>query len=258
MKSIRILAAAGLFAAVAAPQAFAWSGDMVKCTASPGIAYDVVFKKGLSCKDTKNKISIKSKVKNGQGFDGCVANPAAPWAEWLAGKFEKLDPASLPDFHQAEINLKGLTFGSCNFSGSDTSAGASASGSVTFFDNGTIKPGKISKIKGAKLKFFGTVAGDLATYSADASGLITKGLGVGGDISILIGLDLAAPENGLIVACNTGGACTDPNDPNDPANQNPVEVLKVVTAGPPFPASTLTISRGEDDPNDPNDYDALP
>jgi len=254
MKSFKYLALAGIVAAFGATQASAWSGDLVKCNPTgPPVGLDVTFKKGLSCKDSTNKIGLKAKVKDGLGLNGCVGNVNAPWAEWQAGKFEKLAPADVANLGQAEVSLKGVTFGSCNFSGSDTSAGASAAGAVTFFN-----AAGDTKIKGAKLKFFGTVSGDAATYSADASGLITKGLGVGGNISIQVGIDLAAPENGAVLLCNTGGSCQDPNDPNDLGNLNPVTILKITTDNG-LADSQLLISRGEPDPNDPNDdYDALP
>ena len=253
MKSMRFLAAAGLLAAVGAAPAFGWTGELVQCTATAGTPIDVTFKKGLSCKDTLNKIGIKidATVAPGQpngAVDGCVANPAAPWDAWVAGKLGKTSAADAANIGRASVSIKGQTFGSCNFGGSPTSGGASGAGAVTFFD-----AAGVNKIKGAKLKFFGTVSGDVATFSAQAVGLVTKGLGVGGDISIGIGLDLAAPENGLVLACNTGGVCADPNDPLDPANATPVTLLKTITAGAPFPPSQLIIKYGDADPNDPND-----
>ena len=315
-----------LGATLAWSQAHAWSGDLIKCSPTSGTEIDVEFKKGLTCVDTKNKIKIRARVKDGQGIDGCVANPAAPWDVWASrdAKWFKTDFAGASTITQAEVSLKGLTFGSCNFSGSDTSAGASGSGKITFLGDPPIpgakgRDGRAPKVRGAKLKFFGTVEGDLATYSATALGLITKGLGLGMDIAIRVGLDLAAPENGLLVACNTGAICTDldPDSPSyddpftsvdrciagpntgmscdgkddcggekctnrhsalcrrgdndglpcgndddcpdgrcklqDPAI-DPIEVMKIVTT----PDSGLLISSGEDDPNDPNDYDSLP
>lgn len=259
MKSMRILATAGLLAAVGAAPAFGWSGELIQCTATPGTPIDVSFKGGLTCKDKLNKVGIKTKAANGVGnangpIDGCVANPAAPWDFWAAGKLGKTTAADAATIAIGEVSIKGQTFGSCNFSGSDVSGGASGAGAVTFFasDGAT-------KVKGAKLKFFGTISGDVATFSALTEGLVTKGLGIGGDITISIGLDLAAPENGLILSCNTGGVCGDPNDPNDPANATPISVLKVVTAGSPFPPSQLIIRYGDPDPNDPNDdYSDIP
>ena len=91
MKSFKYLALAGIVAAFGATQASAWSGDLVKCNPTgPPVGLDVTFKKGLSCKDSTNKIGLKAKVKDGLGLNGCVGNVNAPWAEWQAGKFEKL------------------------------------------------------------------------------------------------------------------------------------------------------------------------
>ncbi len=255
MKSIKILAAAGLFAVAGAAPVAAWSGDLIKCHPTPGQIIDVTFKKGLTCKDTLNKIGIKIKAKNGVGnlngpIDGCAANPDTPWDAWVAGKLGKTSEADALNIAMAELSLKGQTFGSCNFGGSDTSGGASGAGAVTFFaaDGAT-------KIKGAKLKFFGTVAGDAANFTADAIGLVTKGLGIGGDIRITIGLDLLNPDNGDIVNCNQFDSCIDPDDPLAVPNASPIEVLKVITNA----ASELVISYGDYDPNDPNsDYSALP
>jgi hypothetical protein len=259
MKSMRILATAGLLAAVTAGPASAWSGDLVRCLPTAGQAVDVTFKKGLSCKDSLNKLAITLKADPespglNQPLDNCVANSAAPWNAWVAGKWGKMSAADAATISTASLKLKGSTFGSCNFSGSDTSAGANGAGSITF--SNAIG----EKVKGASLKFFGTVAGDAATYSASAIGLVTKGLGLGADIDINVGLNIGAPENGVLLACNTGGVCTDPNDPNDPANLAPVALLKLIT-GPvgPIPQSYLLISSGEPDPNDPNDdYSAIP
>lgn len=283
-------AAFAFLIAVWTSPAAAFSGDLIKCTPTAGTSIDVEFKKGLVCQDTKQKIKIKTKVKDGNAIDGCVANLAAPWDIWASksAKWFKTDADQAALISQAEISLKGQTYGSCNFAGSPTSAGASGSGAVTFLtDLGAIKPGKVSKVKGAKLKFFGTVSGSAETFTADAIGLITKGLGIGMDILVRIGLDLTAAENGLLLACNGGGICTDldpdsgtfddpfaevdrcVDGPNaglscdskddcagskckgvDPL-QEPIEVLKVVTDA----NSMLLISSG--DANDPN-YLALP
>lgn len=305
----------------APPAANGWSGDLIRCQPTTGTPIDVGFKKGLTCTDARNKIQIKAKVKDGLGIDGCVANPLAPWDFWASksAKWQKTDLAGAMQITTAEISLKGQTFGSCNFSGSDVSAGASGAGTVVFYGDPPALGAKAPKIKGAALKFFGTVGGDLSTLSAETSGLVTKGLGLGMDILVRIGLDLANPANSATLACNTGAICTD-TDPDSPtfddpfasvarclsgpnaglscsskddcdgatcstkhtplcsggANDglscvddgdcpdgacklqdpavDPVGILKVVTTAD----SVLLISSGEDDPNDPNDYDALP
>lgn len=277
------LALAGSLALVAS-QASAWSGDLVKCTMTPGIPVDVNFKKGLVCSDTLNKISIVAKVKNkdankaplNNAFDGCVHNPAAPWDAWRAGKYGKTSAADAAflDGALAEVALKGITFGSCNFAGSPVSAGASGGGKIGFVYEAT--PGKFKKVKGAAFSFFGNVAGDAATFSATAVGLITKGMATGGRVAVSVGLDLTAPENGIILACNTGAICNTPgvsvyeggddmfiHGPEgrntQPAPEPPITVLKVASADAPNPPSVLSVSLGTPDPNDPNDpYSHLP
>lgn len=246
MKSIRILAAAGLVAAFGASQALAFSGDLIKCNPSAGTGLTVGFS-GLSCVASKNKVSIKSDAET-QALNGCVANADAPWDAWVDGGWSKTSETDALTITKAVVNLKGQTFGSCNFSGSDVTSGASGGGSVSFLNSSN------GKVKGASLKFFGKVAGDVATYQATAIGLITKGLGIGGDISVGIGLDLANPVNSPILACNTGANCVDPNDPSDAINVTPIKALAIITTA----ASELKVSLGTDDPNDPNDYSALP
>lgn len=282
-RSILGLALAGALV-LAGSQASAWSGDLVRCTMTPGIPVDVNFKKGLVCEDTLNKISIVAKVKNkdadknplNNAFDGCVHNAAAPWDAWRAGKYGKTSSADAAflDGSLAEVALKGITFGSCNFAGSPTSAGASGGGKIGFVYEAT--PGKFKKVKGAAFSFFGNVAGDAATFSATAVGLITKGMATGGRVAVSIGLDLTNPENALLLGCNLGAVCNTPGQSvyeggddvfipgpdgknTQPAPEAPITVLKVITADAPNPPSTLHVSLGEPDPNDPNDpYSYIP
>lgn len=230
---VTLLGIGALAGAMSAASASAWSGDLIKCAPTAGTAIDVVFKKGLTCVDTKNKIQIKAKVKDGLGIDGCVANPAAPWDFWASkdAKWFKTDLAGASQITTAEISLKGQTFGSCNFAGSDTSAGASGGGAITFYGDPPAPGEKAPKIKGAKLKFFGTVSGNTATFSADASGLITKGLGIGMDILVRVGLDAFAPENGLTIQCNVGAICTD-LDPDSPGYNDPFASVDRCVEGP--------------------------
>lgn len=248
MKSIKILAIAGLVAGFGASEALAWSGDLIKCNPTPGTKFVIGFS-GLTCKEAKVKVKAKTDIELGEGFDGCVANAAAPWDAWVDGKWGKTSAADAALIEQFAISLKGSTFGSCNFGGSDISSGASGAGSLTFFN-----AAGDSKIKGAALKFFGTVAGNTTTFQGEVTGLVTKGLGLGGDISLTIGLDFANPASAEVVACNLGATCTDPNDPNDPGNVTPAEAVGVQTSG----TSVFLLSLGDDDPNDPNDYYALP
>lgn len=249
MKTIKFLAAAGLAAAFGASQASAWSGDIIKCNPTPGKQIRVSFS-GLSCKDTKNKLSLKTSVDEGNSIDGCVANTAnAPFDAWANGKWTKVPSAVAGTITQADIKLKGASFGSCDLTGSDVSAGANGTGEVKFMNNAGDKV--------TTSKFFGTVAGSAAdplNPTATAAGLVTKGFGVGGDIEILAGFSIVDPDNGPIVQCSAGATCSDPNDPADPLNVTPATVLDIQTTA----ASYLLLSLGEDDPNDPNDYDALP
>lgn len=272
-KGILSLAVAGSFAMVAS-QASAWSGEVIKCEASPGVEIPVNFSPGLVCTERINKLGIKTKIKDGQGFDGCISNAAAPWDAWAAGKYAKTSAdaaAGIDGTGAAEIALKGLTFGSCNLGGTAISGAASGGGKVTFYNN----IGK--KAKGAAFSFFGNVSGDAATFSAEAKGLITKGPLQGGRVSIVIGLDLGNPENALLLGCNTGAVCNTPGVSvyeagddvfrcgpsgceSQPAPQSPITALWVISSTAPGPVpSTLTVSLGEPDPNDPNDdYSYIP
>lgn len=248
MKTIKFVAAAGLVAAFGAGQVSAWSGDIIKCNPTPGKQIRVSFS-GLSCLDTKNKLSLKTSVDEGNSINGCVANVAAPLDEWAAGKWAKVTQATAATITQADIKLKGSSFGSCDLTGSDVSAGANGSGEVAF------KNSAGDKITSSK--FFGTVAGsasDPLNPTATAAGIVTKGFGIGGNIEILAGFSIADPDNGPIVQCSAGATCTVPDDPMDPLNVTPATVLDIQTTA----ASYLLLSLGTDDPNDPNDYDALP
>lgn len=271
-KSFLSLAVAGSFMVVAS-QAQAWRGDVIKCEASPGTSIAISFTPGMVCTERIAKILINNKVKNGQGFDGCAHNPAAPWDAWVAGKYGKtsaLNAAGI-DGGQAEVAIKGLSFGSCNFAGSPTSGAASGGGKVTFYNSA----GK--KAKGAAFSFFGNIAGDAGTYSAEAKGLIVKGPLQGGRVAIMIGIDLFNPENALLLGCNTGSVCNTPGvsvyEAGDdvflcgplgcgaqPAPQAPISNLYIISSTAPGPdPSTLTVSLGEPDPNDPNDdYSYVP
>lgn len=277
------LALAGSFV-FAASQASAWSGELVRCEMTPGTPVDVNFKPGLICAERLSKITIVAKVKNkdankaplNNAFDGCVHNAAAPWDVWRAGKYGKTSAADAAflDGSLAEVTLKGIAFGSCDLGGSPTSGGAGGGGKIGFVYEDS--PGKFKKVKGAAFSFFGNVAGDAATFSATAVGLITKGMATGGRVAVSIGLDLANPDNGLLLACNLGTICNTPGQSvyeggddvfihgpegrnTQPAPEAPIAALKVITAAPPQDASTLVVSLGTPDPNNPNDpYSYIP
>jgi len=184
-----------------APAAQAFTGMLVSCNPTDGVAIPIALSPGLDCNDTVNKISVAASM------DGCVGNGAAPWSTWSAAKFPgKMSAAGAAALTAVDIKLKAKTFGSCNFSGSPTSAGASGSGKYTFRDGAGNKYGK-----GA---VFGTVGGDLATQSAKLVGLVTKGDSTGAHMTILIGLDLSNPGNANVLGCNLGAVCPPPIPPS--------------------------------------------
>jgi hypothetical protein len=209
-KALVIAAAGAAIIALAATPLHAFTGNLVRCTPSLGTGVVVTLKKGLTCTESLNKIQVKATVKTGNAIDGCVANAAAPWDAWAAGKVaSKISAANAALINRADVMIKASTYGSCNFGGSPDSYGASGAGKLTFYD------AVGNKVKGGKGSFFASVAGDLATQSALARGLMTKGFGAGGLIQVQIAIDIGAPENGLVVACNAGAIC-----PPDPFGNN--------------------------------------
>jgi len=249
-KGILSLAVAGSVAMLAA-QASAFTGDLIKCSPNAGDSYYISFKKGLTCTESLNKVGFKNKVKDGNGFDNCVANANAPWDEWAAGKYSKVTDANAALIAQADLSLKGVSFGTCNLGGSTNSAGASGAGKLQFYD------ALGNKVKGAALSFYGTVAGDASdpmNVQGNVIGLVTKGVAPGADVVINVAINLGDPENGLLTGCNIGAIC--PPDvfsipKGDPGHQSPITNLKVVTSA----SSYILVSRG--DSSDPG-YDALP
>jgi len=135
-------------------------------------------------------------------IDGCATN-AAKITQWAASSGSKAHgikagaDVKLNDITSATISIKAKTYGTCNFSVPAADAySANGKGSVKWLD---------STGKGvAKSAFYGTIAGDLGTYSATDDGIVTKGFGVGAEIHASVGFDLAAPGNGPILGCNTG------------------------------------------------------
>jgi hypothetical protein len=226
-KSMRVLALAGLGAgvfALAPSPASAFHGNLIHCTPTAGVGTVVTLKKGLTCTDATNKIQVKATGKTGNQFDGCVANAAAPWDAWAAGKFgSKISGAAAATITKADVTIKAVTFGSCNFSGDPDSATASGAGKIAFYDSGG------NKVKGGKGSMYVRVAGDVPSQSAVAIGLMTKGIGVGAGVTTQVGINLAGstlcgatPCNGIILGCNTGAFCP----PDVPA---PVEFLDLIT-----------------------------
>jgi hypothetical protein len=209
--------------------ASAFTGNLVRCAPTAGVKVPASIKPGLTCTNALNKISVAATAKNGNQVDGCAYNAAAPWDAWAGAKLSKTTSAAAATISKMDVSVKTVSFASCNFSGDATSYRASGAGKFQFYDStGTVK------VLGGGGSFFADVAGDVASISAIAHGLITKGFGAGAAIEIQIGLDLAGPSqcgmtscNGLVLACNTGAIC--PPDPFSGA-QPPITTLDLVTA----------------------------
>jgi hypothetical protein len=248
MKGFRILAVAGAVA-LAPTVASAFNGNLVTCTPTGGIKTQAFLKPGLQCAELKNKLIIKKSAMDGcsataassggTGFCTKAGKPSAcctgvgtgvgctVWDIWSAGKLNsKITGANAALIDNVLIDIKGQAFGSCNFSGSANSFAASGAAKLAFLDAGG------NKVKGGKLQAFGTVGGDLATQSAETSGLVTKGFAAGAKINILIGIDLGGASdcgdgagscNGNVLSCNLGFAC--------PPDIAPSYILDLITNG---------------------------
>jgi hypothetical protein len=202
-KTMKVLAIAGLVAFLPS-LASAWHGNLVRCNNTvPALEIPVKVTPGFMCTNILNKLSVKATVKDGTAMNGCVANSDAPWDEWAAAKIgAKTSAADAATIALAEITLKGLNYGTCDFAGDpDHSFNSSASGKVQFYDAGQVK------VKTGKLSYFGGVVGLLSPSVAQIVGLVTKGLGVGGAILIQIPIDALNPVNAGIVQCNLHVAC---------------------------------------------------
>ena len=244
-----ILVGAGVFALAPMP-ASAFHGNLIRCTPSLGKTTVTSLKPGLSCTDALSKIAVSAKAKSGTQIDGCVGNAGAPWAIWQAGKIQKISAGDAAAANAVDVSIKGLTFGSCNFVGDANSYTAYGSGKFQLFNGGT-------KLKGGGGAVFARVAGDTATTSALAIGVVTKGYGVGAAFETQIGLNLAGGTkccgkknptctdtcNGLILACNTGAICGGGPDPFDPNVDSPVTTLDLIN----IPSSHFDISIGSND-----------
>ena len=182
--------------------------NVVTCDPTDGLTSSVAVNPAMvnnASPDAKIGLALKTQ------WDGCVAN-AAQLAAWVPSK-NGTDNGAL--IQMADIQLKAKGFGTCNFA-APTPAAYAASGTikVKWLDGagktvGGVKPSSVAV----------RVSGDLATVSAKATGIVTKGLGIGADFSILAGFDLANPVNGPVLACNTG-----------PYAGPPVEEIALITA----------------------------
>jgi hypothetical protein len=220
IKAVAVAAAIFLIPSLAR----AFTGNLITCNNSAGKVISVTLKPGLNCPPAIfNKLSLKTKLKDGTQIDGCAANPLAPWGTWAnpdanGKKWQKkpISVANAVSITQADVALKGVAYGTCNLASPDP-AGATASGSlkITFYD--------ALGAKIAKGQAYVTVGADLLTQAAQATGVMTKGLAVGANISVSIGIDITDPVNGPTLACNTGGACP-------PALPGPITALNLKSA----------------------------
>lgn len=202
-KTYRKLVLGGLLALIpSVASAYPGSGEsglLIACDPTDGVANIVEVKPGLTCDEQKNKIKLETIL------DGCSADPNAPWDAWAdAGYPSKMTATSAGTVSAISLSLKAVTYGSCNFGGSATSFTASGGGKFALLTSAG------DKVKGGKGSLYASVGGDLMTGSAAAKGLVTKGFMAGAQIAAAVGLDLAAPENQAILACNIGAACTMP------------------------------------------------
>ena len=186
------LAAAAFVTASVASQAAA-ATNVITCDPTDGLASVVAVKPAMVNNVTPDApigLALKAVL------DGCVANTAQLTA-WAPTKLGGTPNGAL--IAKAEIALKAKGFGTCNFAAPTPNAyPAQGTLKIKWLDAaGTTAPK-------AKTDAYVEVSGDLATISASAKGIVTKGVGVGAEIKTLIGFDLANPINGPVLTCNTG------------------------------------------------------
>jgi len=220
-KSMKILVVAGAFAFVPS-FASAFDGTLAVCDPTDGVSALVELGPGLSCDEIVNKLKLSIGDKTANSFNGCDAvSGGAPWGVWELGKYgSKISAANAAAVDHAELKVKGAAFGSCNLSGSANSAGAYMTGGFTF------KDAIGEKVKGGKGSLIARVGADLPSQSAALNGIISKGFGAGSVIRALAGLDISAPENSDLLACNLGLIC--PPTPAESATY-PVTLIALKT-----------------------------
>lgn len=218
--------------ALAIAPALAGADIYVECDPTDGVSSVVSVRKGLDCTEKLNKLKIQVRDKDNNSIDGCDAvSGGAPWDVWSAAKWgSKITQANAALIDHVELKARGAAFGSCNLSGSANSAGANMAGNLGF------KTATGDRIKGGKSNFIARVGADLPSQSAVLNGIVSKGLGAGGVIRVLVGLDVGAPQNSNLLACNLGLACP-PDLPEDGA----VEEIALITNS----ASVLRIGSPE-------------
>jgi hypothetical protein len=130
-------------------------------------------------------------------LDGCTAN-AAQLAAWVPSKLGGTANGAM--IAKVAISLKTKAFGTCNFAAPDAGAyPASGTLSLKWLDAGSKTVAKTTPTSA-----YVRVSGNLATVSADADGIATKGVGIGSNVHTSVGFDLASPINAPVLACNTG------------------------------------------------------
>ncbi|MCK6556808.1 hypothetical protein L6Q96_19855 [Candidatus Binatia bacterium] len=179
--------------ALAPALAHAYTGPLITCNPTVGSPATVEFSPGLACAEAYNKIKIPATV-----VDNCSTPvAAATWTSWgkAAGKVDGTAlVAGLGGTGKVSVALKGSTYGSCNFGGSATSFTASTAAKVTVTDSAGNK-----LTKGAA---YTRIAGDAATFSAQALGVMTKGVALGAKINIQLLIDSLDPANANLLSCN--------------------------------------------------------
>ncbi len=222
--SIKGLAVAGAFAGAVALQpsaASAFHGNLVDCHPSAAVAGIMNLKPGLNCTDSLNKITVSLNAKGGNQIDNCVGNFATGiWTAWAAANFgSKASATDVSAINKADVSMKAVVYGICDFNGDVNSSGTSGAGKFQFYDpTGT-------PIKTGKGSFFGVVK--VQGVQALASGVVTKGFGVGSTIEATMNIDLVAcagnPNCMQFLACNVVGC--------PPAGSTLVTQLNIVGGG---------------------------
>jgi hypothetical protein len=174
-------------------------------------------------------------------IDGCVAD-AAKLADWIPSKNGTADGASIA---KAELSLAVTGFGNCGFGLSflpgNTTPGA-------YDPVGTLKINWLDangdKIKSAKpssvfLRMTPLTASQVGSFVSTGSGIVTKGLGIGGTARLTIPLDFPIDLSGPWGACLTGIL---PVPPGFPPLPPPVPLEAFALTRPPslnisFPAA---------------------
>lgn len=204
--------------------ASAFTGNLVNCSPTAGIAVPVTVSPGLTCANTLSTVTLSATTAKASVFDNCVANPAVPWDIWAAAGYgSEISAAKAATISKVEFKITAVGFQPCKATGNATSGLASGGGTFKFLNTET-SHNVVSKGKGS---FFGTITiVDVTLASAVIRGIVTKDFGIGGAIEARVHLDLAHPGNAQILACNVGTACP----PAVPA----ITSVKLKTAAPDF------------------------